>query len=136
MRDEISDLKTALLREESRLENIEDLLKLLLVQNMTDECAALLEDLQKVTNIHIFFNCDEAKSTSSMNIMYNKKAYRDSAAGRRALMEQIVKENAARKICIRAEDMKVVMSAVIDGQPTDATKYIKYGAIVTLPLWG
>ena len=82
--------------------------------------------------IHLFFYCDENKSSYSMNILYNNIAYEDSVEGRELLLDRLIKENIACKIRIRKEDIMKVRSIILSGKPSDASQYIKYGSIVSV----
>ena len=76
---------------------------------------------------YIFFNCDEAKSQSSMNIFYNDVIFSDTKAGRKALLSKVEEEVAAGRVNVA--DMEAVTSAILDGEPTDASGKLQYGAI-------
>ena len=76
---------------------------------------------------YIFFNCDEAKSQSSMNIFYNDVIFSDTKAGRKALLSKVEEEVAAGRVNVA--DMEAVKSAILDGEPTDAAGKMQYGDI-------
>ena len=76
---------------------------------------------------YIFFNCDEAKSQSSMNIFYNDVFFSDTKAGRKALLSKVEEEVAAGRVNVA--DMEAVKSAILDGEPTDAAGKMQYGDI-------
>lgn len=75
----------------------------------------------------IFFNCDEEKSRTSMNVFYNQEIYRDLKGARKALLSKVEAEQAAGRIHIA--DMDAVQQAILTGEPTDASAFIQYGAI-------
>ena len=77
----------------------------------------------------IFFNCDEEKSRTSMNVFYNQEIYRELKGARKALLNKIEAEQAAGRIHIAAADMDAVQQAILTGEPTDASALIQYGAI-------
>ena len=76
---------------------------------------------------YIFFNCDEAKSQSSMNIFYNDVFFSDTKAGRKALLSKVEEEVAAGRVNVA--DMEAVKSAILEGEPTDAAGKMQYGDI-------
>lgn len=115
-----------------RLDNIEKSVYMLLTQNMIDEYKKITQSTHMRNIIHIFFNCDENKSSHSMNIFYNNIAYEDSIEGRELLLDRLIKENIACKIRIRKEDIMKVRSIILSGKPSDASQYIKYGSIVSV----
>ena len=86
---------------------------------------AILAESKKYA--YIFFNCDEAKSQSSMNIFYNDVFFSDTKAGRKALLSKVEEEVAAGRVNVA--DMEAVKSAILDGEPTDAAGKMQYGDI-------
>lgn len=80
----------------------------------------------------VFFNCDEEKSQKSMNVFYNNTVYRDLKGARKALLAKVEAEIAAGRV--NASDIDAVKAAIIDGEPTDASAYLKYGAIEALEI--
>ena len=76
---------------------------------------------------YIFFNCDEAKSQSSMNIFYNDVFFSDTKAGRKALLSKVEEEVASGRVNVA--DMEAVKNAILDGEPTDAAGKMQYGDI-------
>lgn len=83
------------------------------------------------TKVWIFFNCDEHCSWSTMNPSYNDIVYR-KREGRRLLWKKIKDEYEKNNIQISVDRMSDVRSAVIEGNPTDANKYLKYGFIAEM----
>ena len=81
----------------------------------------------KEKKAYIFFNCDEEKSRTSMNVFYNQEIYRDLKGARKALLSKVEAEQAAGRIHIA--DMDAVQQAILTGEPTDASALIQYGAI-------
>ena len=77
----------------------------------------------------IFFNCDEDKSQKSMNVFYNQEIYRDLKVARKALLTKVEEEQAEGRIHIAEDNVEVVCQAILEGDPTDATPFIQYGAI-------
>ena len=77
----------------------------------------------------IVFNCDEDKSQKSMNVFYNQEIYRDLKVARKALLTKVEEEQAEGRIHIAEDNVEVVRQAILEGDPTDATTFIQYGAI-------
>ncbi len=75
----------------------------------------------------IFFNCDEAKSESSMNIFYNHAVYKDTKASRKLLLKKIKDEFYAERV--RVDDWAQVESLISEGDPVEAGNFIRFGAI-------
>ena len=71
---------------------------------------------------YLFFNCDEEKSEESMNVFYNKEAFRDTKTARKALWTKIQTEVEAAK------------EAVMTGDPCEASQYLHFGNIVAIDL--
>ena len=80
----------------------------------------------------VFFNCDDNKSESSMNIFWdnNRTVYRDLKGARKILWEKVQNELDAGRIRIDAANIDAVKELVLDGDPTEAGKYMQNGAIV------
>lgn len=80
---------------------------------------------------YIFFNCDAEKSHDSMNIFYNQDIYRDTQASRKALWQKIKAEQDAARIQIDEEDLTSVRTAILENDPAEASRYIRFGTIET-----
>ena len=80
----------------------------------------------------IFFNCDEEKSETSMNLFYNKQIYNDTKKARTQLLEKLKSEQDAGKIQI--DDLAAVEQLVMSGDPTQASQHLTFGAIVAFPI--
>lgn len=80
---------------------------------------------------YMFFNCDEQKSDSSMNVRYNNVVYR-CRDGRRALWKKIKEELAAGRIFIDDYHLSTVRIHILEGNPEDINDCILYGNIVRL----
>ena len=80
---------------------------------------------------YMFFNCDEHKSDSSMNVKYNNIVYR-RRNGRRALWKKIKEELAAGFIFIDEQHLSTVRIHILEGNPEDINDFILYGIIVKL----
>ena len=93
----------------------------------TKVAAAAKKAAESKKYAYIFFNCDEAKSQSSMNIFYNDVFFSDTKAGRKALLSKVEEEVAAGRVNVA--DMEAVKSAILDGEPTDAAGKMQYGDI-------
>lgn len=83
----------------------------------------------KYTKVFVFFNCDENKNESSMNIFYNHAVYKDTKNSRKALWKKIKEEHLADRIQIAQENFKIVEAIILDGDPVEASNLIKFGAI-------
>ena len=81
------------------------------------------------SKIFVFFNCDENKTESSMNIFYNNVTYKDTTISRNRLLNKILAENKAGRVQIAEENLKKVEEIIMKGNPVDAGKFIKYGAV-------
>ena len=97
------------------------------VAKTTKAAAATKKAAVRKKYAYIFFNCDEAKSQSSMNIFYNDVIFSDTKAGRKALLSKVEEEVAAGRVNVA--DMEAVKSAILDGEPTDAAGKMQYGDI-------
>lgn len=86
----------------------------------------------KKAEAYLFFNCDEAKSEGSKHISYNNAVYRDMKGSRKALWEKIQEERTAGRIKLEEENLEAAKSAVLEGNPVDAGKYLQYGDIVSV----
>ncbi len=82
----------------------------------------------------VFFNCDENKSNSSMNIFFNQDIYRDLKTSRKELFTKVQREVADGRVFIEEIHHEDVKNAILNGDPTEATRWMKYGAIVSFPL--
>lgn len=80
----------------------------------------------------VFFNCDNEKSESSMNIFWenNRMIYRDLKGARKLLWEKVQSEMDAGRVRIANSDIEAAKAAVLDGDPTAAGQYMQNGAIV------
>ncbi|MBR5912878.1 MAG: hypothetical protein IKZ58_00725 [Selenomonadaceae bacterium] len=88
--------------------------------------------MAKNNKVFVFFNCDENKNESSMNIFYNHAVYKDTKASRKNLWKRIKEENLADRIQISQENIVEVETIIMDGDPTFASEYMKFGAIKSL----
>lgn len=77
----------------------------------------------------VFFNCDADKSQASMNIFYNREVFKDSKGSRKNLWKRVWEEYGAERIQIATEDLRAVELAITEGDPVEASHYIKFGAI-------
>lgn len=81
---------------------------------------------------YLFFNCDEEKSEESMNVFYNKEAFRDTKTARKALWTKIQTEVEADRVDVA--DTKAAKEAVMTGDPCEASQYLHFGNIVAIDL--
>ena len=79
--------------------------------------------------VYIFFNCDENKSETSMNLFYSKAIFGESKNSRRKLFSRVQAEQQAGRVKIADENIKKIESLIVDGNPAEASKFIQYGAI-------
>ena len=87
---------------------------------------------RRTSNVaYIFFNCDAEKSHDSMNIFYNHEIYRDTQASRKALWQKVKEEQDASRIEIAEDDLTNVRTAILESDPAEASRYIRFGAIET-----
>lgn len=89
-------------------------------------------DNNKNSNVvWIFFNCDQYRSTTSMNPFYNRTVYR-KRDGRRLLWKKIKNECDKNRIIVPEDKMSDIRSMILEGNPEDANAYIQYGYIVEM----
>ena len=86
--------------------------------------------VKKDAKVYVFFNCDEEKSETSMNIFYNNEVFKDTVASRKALWAKVESEVAAGKVQI--DDEAATKEAVLKGDPCNATQHLRYGAVKEL----
>lgn len=77
-----------------------------------------------------FFNCDEWKSSNSMNPTYNDTIYRDYVEPREKLWRKVREEFRAGNIEIDKNCYDYVRTQILKGDPTKASEYITYGIII------
>ena len=82
--------------------------------------------------VFVFFNCDENKTESSMNIFYNNVTFKDTTISRKRLFNKVKAEYDAGKIQIAEENFSKVEEMIMKGNPVDAGQFIKYGTIKSL----
>ena len=76
---------------------------------------------------YVFFNCDDGKNQTSMNIRYNNEVYADKAASRKELLEKVLHEVKAGRVNLA--DKEQVSETILKGDPREASKYMQYGVI-------
>ena len=81
----------------------------------------------KKTDAYVFFNCDDGKNQTSMNIRYNNEIFADKATSRKALLEKVLSEVKAGRVNLADKDL--VSEAILKGEPKEASKYMQYGTI-------
>ncbi len=79
--------------------------------------------------VYVFFNCDEEKTQKSMNIFYNKVIYNATKKARKELLAKVEAEVAAGRVNIAEGKNESVAKAIMDGDPTKASRYMQYGTI-------
>lgn len=85
--------------------------------------------MAKPDKVFIFFNCDAEKSEASMNIFYNRAVYKDNKNSRKNLWKKIKEEYGAERIQIALENFPAVKEAITEGNPVEASTFIRFGAI-------
>ncbi|BEU87020.1 hypothetical protein TAMA11512_04840 [Selenomonas sp. TAMA-11512] len=77
----------------------------------------------------IFFNCDNEKSQTSMNIFYNREIFRDTKVGRNALWKKVSGQIEEDHVKASAEDLAAAKAAILEGNPVDAGQYLQFASI-------
>ena len=85
--------------------------------------------MAKPDKVFIFFNCDAEKSEASMNIFYNRAVFKDNKTSRKNLWKKVKEEYGAERIHIAADNFPIVKTAITEGDPVEASNFIKFGAI-------
>lgn len=85
--------------------------------------------MAKNSRAFVFFNCDENKSESSMNIFYNHTIFKDMKTSRKFLLKKIKDEAVKKHIKIESEHFPTVEKLILEGDPTKASQYIQFGTI-------
>ncbi len=85
--------------------------------------------MAKAANVFVFFNCDGDKNESSMNIFYNNTIYKDTKTSRKVLLKKVMEELEAKRVQISEENLKQVETLITEGNPTEASNFIQFGAI-------
>lgn len=83
---------------------------------------------RKHKTIYMFFNCDAEKSSTSMNPRYNAVVYED----RDVLWNVIITNLMVDQIKIDEENLDTVKDIILNGDPTQANDYIRYGCIINV----
>lgn len=78
---------------------------------------------------YIFFNCDDAKSHTSMNIFYNREIFRDTQVGRKALWKKVSSEIDAGHVKASDADCTAAKTAILEGNPAEAGQYLQFASI-------
>lgn len=76
---------------------------------------------------YVFFNCDDEKNQTSMNIRYNNEVFADKATSRKSLLDTVMHEVKAGRVNLADKDQ--VTEAILKGDPREASKYMQYGVI-------
>ena len=83
----------------------------------------------KEKKVYVFFNCDEEKSQTSMNIFYNSTVYGDTKKARKELLAKVEEELKEGRIQVAEENMAKVSAAIMEGDPSSIKDFITYGSI-------
>ena len=81
----------------------------------------------KKTHAYVFFNCDDGKNQTSMNIRYNNEIYLDRATSRKALLGKVLEEVKVGRVNLA--DKERVSELILKGEPAEASAYMQYGTI-------
>ena len=84
--------------------------------------------------VYAFFNCNENKDATSMNVRYNNEVFMDTEDGRKSLWKKVESEAKAGRVNIA--DSKAVKNDILKGEPTDASTKLQYGDIERLVIAG
>ena len=82
----------------------------------------------------VFFNCDEEKSQTSMNVFYNSTFYSETKKARKELLAKVDEELKEGRIQIAEENKAKVDAAIMEGEPENASQYITYGTITAFTI--
>ena len=82
----------------------------------------------------VFFNCDEEKSQTSMNVFYNSTFYSETKKARKELLTKVEEELKEGRIQIAEENKAKVFAAITDGEPDSIKDFITYGSIEAFTL--
>jgi hypothetical protein len=82
----------------------------------------------------VFFNCDEEKSQTSMNVFYNSTFYSETKKARKELLAKVDEELKEGRIQIAEENKAKVDAAIMEGEPENASQYITYGTIAAFTI--
>ena len=82
----------------------------------------------------VFFNCDEEKSQTSMNVFYNSTFYSETKKARKELLAKVEEELKEGRIQIAEENKAKVFAAITDGEPDSIKDLITYGSIEAFTL--
>ena len=88
-----------------------------------------MERMEKAAKAFVFFNCDENKSEGSMNIFYNHAVFKNMKGSRKALLKKIKEEIFEKRIKVLPEHYQIIEDLITEGDPTEASNYMQYGAI-------
>jgi len=88
----------------------------------------------KEKKVYVFFNCDEEKSQTSMNIFYNSTVYGDTKKARKELAAKVEEELKEGRIQIAEENLAKVNAAIMEGDPSSIKDLITYGTIEAFTL--
>ena len=76
----------------------------------------------------MLLKCEEEKSSTSMNPRYNAVVYED----RDVLWNVIITNLMVDQIKIDEENLDTVKDIILNGDPTQANDYIRYGCIINV----
>ena len=100
------------------------------VKKETPAKKATVTKVAEPKHVYVFFNCNEEKDTVSMNILHNHEAFSNASGGRKALWNKVKSEADAGRVHLHDEE--AVKTAIIKGNPQDATEHMQYGYIVAM----
>ena len=88
----------------------------------------------KEKKVYVFFNCDEEKSQTSMNVFYNSTFYGETKKARKELAAKVEEELKEGRIQIAEENLAKVNAAIMEGDPSSIKDLITYGTIEAFTL--
>lgn len=80
-------------------------------------------------SVFVFFNCDEHKRETSMNIFYNDAVYKDTRISRKRLWQKVKAEVDSGRVKIDSNKLADVEDIILTGDPVDAGKFMQFGTI-------
>ena len=88
--------------------------------------------MAKAAKAFVFFNCDEGKNESSMNIFYNRAVYKDSKTSRKTLLKKVKEEVDLNRVQVEEGNWATVENLILEGDPVEAGNFIRFGSIKAL----
>lgn len=89
-----------------------------------------MSKMKKIRCAYEFFNCDENRTHTSMNPLYEQNVYRDTRDSRRKLWKRIKTEYENHNIVIDEKNMNTIRKMIMEDSPSKVNDYMKYGIIL------